>query len=84
MKKTLIVAGLTGLALVSSGAALAGRDALQEYQINRAIAAKKAQQLAQTEPGRQGFAGSTDLAGKARPAGAKKRALFGHPTTRPW
>ena len=82
--KALIISALTGIAVISSAAALAGRDPSMDYQVNRAIAAKQAQQLAEAKRAQQGLAGPTGPAGKAGPGATAKPAtsLIGHPTTR--
>lgn len=66
---------VAGIALVSSSFALAGRDAAQLREQERANKAVVAQRLAQQGQAQQqkGLAGPIGLPGKSGPAGAAQR-----------
>lgn len=81
--KTLSVITLSALALVATSPAFAGRDALELAQIQRAMDAKKIEQVAQAKQTQRGLAGATGLSGKVGPSTQAPRAARKDPTAHP-
>ncbi len=71
------------LALLATSPAHAGRDALEMAQIQRAMEAKKAEQIAQARQVQPGLAGPTGLPGKLGPSKQGSRAGRKDPTGHP-
>ena len=81
--KTLTAIAVAALALVATSPALAGRDALEMAQIQRAMEAKQLEQMAQAKQTQQGLAGATGLPGKPGPSTQGPRAARKDPTAHP-
>ena len=72
--KLLSIVLLGAMALGSSTYALAGRDAAQLKEQERAIKALQMRQLAQQTRAQKGLAGAVGVPGKAGPSGPASRA----------
>lgn len=81
--KTLTAIAVAALALVATSPALAGRDALEMAQMQRAMEAKKIEQMAQTKHTQRGLAGPTGLSGKPGPSTQAPRAGRKDPVAHP-
>ena len=81
--KTLTAITLGALALVATSPAFAGRDADQIAQIQRAMEAKKTEQMAQAKQEQRGLAGPTGLSGKPGPGTQDQRPARKDPPRRP-
>jgi hypothetical protein len=81
--KTLTAITVAALALVATSPALAGRDATEMAQIQRAMEAKKIEQMAQAKQEQRGLAGATGLPGKLGPSTQSPRAARKDPTAHP-
>ena len=81
--KTLTAIAVAALALVATSPVLAGRDALEMAQVQRAMEAKKAEQMAQTRQAQRGLAGATGFLGKPGPSTQDRRAGRRDPTAHP-
>ena len=84
--KTLTVVLLTGMAVVASSGAFAGRDETQMMQHTQWVKAKQAEQVAQAtqqqQQQQQGLAGPTGVPGKIGP-GTEKTKPARNPSNHP-
>jgi len=81
--KSMTRIAVAALALVATSPALAGRDALEMTRIQRAMEAKKLEQIAQAKQEQRGLAGATGLSGKRGPGTQSPRAGRRDPTAHP-
>lgn len=81
--KTLTAIAVAALALVATSPALAGRDAVDMAKIQRAMEAKKIEQMAKAKHEQRGLAGPTGLSGKPGPSTQGPRVARKDPTAHP-